>query len=81
MNKEDFISELAKQTGLTQEQGATANDVFEGTFMAGNKSKDLIVSQLTEKVGVDKSQAEMIYTVGIGLLSGSGVLDKVKGLF
>lgn len=81
MNKEDFISELVKQTGLAQEQGAAANDVFEGTFMAGNKSKDLIVSQLTEKVGVDKSQAEMIYTVGIGLLSGSGVLDKVKGLF
>ena len=45
MNKEDFISELVKQTGLTQEQGAAANDVFEDTFLAGNKSKDLIVGQ------------------------------------
>ena len=39
MNKEDFISELVKQTGLTQEQGAAANDVFEGTFMAEKKAK------------------------------------------
>jgi hypothetical protein len=80
MNSEDFISELVKQTGLTQEQGAAANDVFEGTFLAGNKSKDLIVSQLVERVGVDQSQAEMIYTVGTGLLSSTGVLDKVKGI-
>ena len=81
MNSEDFISELVKQTGLTQEQGVAANDVFEGTFLAGNKSKDLIVSQLVERVGVDQSQAEMIYTVGTGLLSSSGILDKVKGIF
>ena len=80
MNKDDFISELVKQTGLTQEQGVAANDVFESTFLAGNKNKDLIVNQLTERVGIDKSQAEMIYTAGIGLLS-SGVLDKVTGLF
>lgn len=81
MNSEDFISELVKQTGLTQEQGVAANDVFEGTFLAGNKSKDLIVSQLVERVGVDQSQAEMIYTVGTGILSSTGVLDKVKGIF
>jgi hypothetical protein len=81
MNKENFISELVKQTGLTQEQGAAANDVFEGTFLAGNKSKDLIVSQLVERVSVDEAKAEMIYTVGIGLLSSSGALDKVTGLF
>ena len=81
MNKEDFIGELISKTGLTQEQGNAANDVFEGTFLAGNDNKDLIVSQLVERVGVDQSQAEMIYTVGIGLLSSSGVMDKVKGLF
>ena len=80
MNKEDFIGELVKQTGLTNEQGAAANDIFENTFLAGNKNKDLIVSQLTEKLGVDESQADMIYTAAIGIIS-SGVLDKVKGIF
>jgi hypothetical protein len=81
MNTGDFISELVKQTGLTEEQGAAANDVFEGTFLAGNDNKDLIVGQLTERLGIDQSQAEMVYTVGIGLLSSSGVMDKVKNIF
>jgi hypothetical protein len=81
MNKEDFISELIGKTGLTPEQGNAANDVFEGTFLAGNDNKDLIVSQLVEKVGVDQGKAEMIYTVGVGLLSSSGVIDKIKGIF
>ncbi|MBP3790644.1 MAG: hypothetical protein ILA26_01290 [Methanobrevibacter sp.] len=80
MNKEDFISELVKQTGLTNEQGAAANDIFENTFLAGNKNKDLIVSQLTEKLGIDESKADMIYTAAIGILS-SGVLDKVTSIF
>lgn len=80
MNKEDFISELVKQTGLTNEQGAAANDIFENTFLAGNKNKDLIVSQLTEKLGIDESKAAMIYTAAIGILS-SGVLDKVTSIF
>lgn len=80
MNKNDFISELVKQTGLTQEQGAAANDVLENTFLAGNKNKDLIVSQLVEKMGIDESQADMIYNVAVGILA-NGVMDKVKGLF
>ena len=81
MNPEDFISELVSQTGITQEQGAEANDIFQNTFLAGNDSKDLIVGQLVERLGVDQGKAEMIYTVGVGLLSSTGVLDKVKGIF
>lgn len=81
MKKEDFISQLVSQTGLTQEQGTVANDVFESTFLAGNKNKDFIVNQLSERLGIDKSQAEMIYTVGVGLLSTTGILDKIKGIF
>ena len=78
MNPEDFISQLVSETGITQEQGAAANDVFQGTFLAGEKSKDIIVDQLVQRLGVDKALAETIYTVGVGLLSSSGILDKVK---
>lgn len=81
MNPEDLISQLVSQTGITQEQGVAANDVFQNTFLAGNKSKDLIVGQLIEKVGVDEGTANMIYDVGVGLLSSSGVIDKIKGIF
>ena len=80
MNAEDFIKELTSKTGLTQEQGVAANEIFENTFLAGNKNKDLIVSQLVEKLGVDESQADMIYNAAVGLLA-SGVADKVKNIF
>ena len=78
MNPEDFISQLVSKTGITQEQGAAANDVFQGTFLAGEKSKDIIVDQLVQKVGVDQAMAETIYTVGVGLLSSTGILDSIK---
>lgn len=35
MIKEDFINEITVKTGLTQKQGAAANDVFESTLLAG----------------------------------------------
>ncbi|MBR4448159.1 hypothetical protein [Methanobrevibacter sp.] len=79
MNSSDFISELVSQTGLTQEQGVAANDVFESTFLAGNKNKNIIVSQLVQRLGVDEAQAEIIYNVGIGLLS-AGIISKIKGM-
>ncbi|WP_407392962.1 hypothetical protein [Methanobrevibacter sp.] len=79
MNAEDFIAELTSQTGLTNEQGIAANEVFESTFLAGNKNKKLIIDQLSKRLGVDESQAEMIYTVAIGLLS-VGVLEKIKNM-
>lgn len=78
MNPEDFISQLVSKTGITQEQGAAANDVFQGTFLAGEKSKDIIVNQLVQKVGVDQAMAETIYTVGVGLLSSTGIVDSIK---
>ena len=79
MNEADFISQLVSQTGLTQEQGVAANDVFQSTFLAGNKNKDFIVEQLSQRLGIDKSQANMIYDVAIGMLAG-GVLDKIKAM-
>ncbi|AMD17045.1 hypothetical protein TL18_02800 [Methanobrevibacter sp. YE315] len=80
MNSEDFISQLISETGLTQEQGVAANGIFESTFLAGNKNKDFIIAQIVEKLGVDESQANMIYNVAIGLLT-TGVLSKIKGIF
>jgi hypothetical protein len=32
MKPEDFITQLVSQTGITQEQGEAANDVFQGHF-------------------------------------------------
>ena len=80
MNKEDFISELISKTGLTEEQGNAANGVLESTLLSGNKDKNVIVSQLSEKLGIDESQANMIYNVAIDLVK-DGALDKIKNIF
>lgn len=80
MNAEDFISELTAQTGLTEEQGAAANEIFEKTLLAGNRNKGLIISQLTERLNITETQADIIYNTAIGLLA-NGAVDKIKGLF
>ena len=71
------LAKLVSETGLTQEQGITANSIFESTFLAGNKNKEFIVQQLMERLGVDESQANLIYEVGVGILA-TGILDKLK---
>ncbi len=77
MNEADFISQLVSQTGLTQEQGVAANDVFQSTFLAGNKNKNFIVEQLSQRLGIDEWQANIIYDVASGMLAG-GILEKIK---
>ena len=80
MNPEDFISQLISETGITKEQGTAANGIFESTFLAGNKNKDFIIAQIVEKLGVDESQANIIYNAAIGILT-TGVISKIKGIF
>ena len=81
MNEADFIQEIMKQANLSQDQGDMVNQIFQENFIAGDKSKDIIVNLISEKVGVDKAQAEQIYTIGVGLLTSTGILDKIKGIF
>jgi hypothetical protein len=36
------------------------------------------VDQLVQRLGIDKALAETIYTVGVGILTSTGILDKIK---
>lgn len=80
MNKEDFINELKVKTGLTEEQCMTVNMIFEKTYLAGKKNKELIINQLCEKLNITEKQAEIIYSAAVGLLA-KGAIHKVKGHF
>ena len=80
MNEADFIQEIMKQANLSEDQGDIVNQIFQENFIAGNKNKEVIVNLLAEKLGVDKAQADQIYTIAAGILA-SGILDKIKGLF
>lgn len=80
MNPEDFIAQLSQETGIDANQAASVNGILESTFLAGNKNKDMITKLISEKLGVDQAQANMIYDVAVGLLA-TGVLSKIKGIF
>ena len=80
MNETDFIQEIMKQANLSEDQGGMVNEIFQSNFIAWNKNKDTIVNLIAEKLGVDKAQAETIYTIGAGLLA-TGILNKIMGIF
>ena len=80
MNEADFIQEMMKQANLTEDQGGMVNEIFQSNFIGGDKGKDVIVNLIAEKLGVDKAQAETIYTIGAGLLA-TGILNKIMGIF
>lgn len=77
MNAEDFIKQLSNETGLDASQAASVNGILESTFLAGNKNKDTITKMISEKLGVDEANADMIYNAAIGIVS-SGILDKIN---
>lgn len=80
MNEADFIQQMMSQANLNEEQGGMVNEIFQNNFIGGDKNKNMIVNLIAEKLGVDKAQAEMIYTIGAGLLA-TGVLNKIMGIF
>lgn len=79
MNEADFIQEIMKQANLNEDQGNMVNEIFQSNFVSGDKGQDFIVDLIAEKLGVDKAQAEQIYTIAMGLLA-TGVLSKIKGI-
>ena len=80
MNEADFIQQIMSQANLNEEQGGMVNEIFQNNFIGGEKNKNMIVNLIAERLGIDKAQAEMIYTIGAGLLA-TGVLNKIMGIF
>ena len=80
MNEADFIQQIMSQANLDEEQGGIVNEIFQNNFIGGDKSKNIIVDLIAERLGVDKAQAETIYTIGAGLLA-TGILNKILGIF
>ena len=81
MPNADLIQELMKQANLTEDQGNIVNDIFAQNFTPGGGAEDIIVNLIAEKLGVDKARAKDIYNIGASVLTATGVLDKIKGIF
>ena len=81
MPNADLIQELMKQANLTEDQGNIVSDIFAQNFTPGGGAEDVIVNLIAEKLGVDKARAKDIYAIGVTVLTTTGILDKIKGIF
>lgn len=80
MNKESFIKELERVTGLTNEKCNIINNILESNFIIGKKSKEKIISDIISELGLTEEAAEKIYESSMAVL-GSGLKEKIKHPF
>lgn len=80
MNKTTFIEELKNKTGLTGEQAAAVNEIFESNFFLKKKNSDKIISQISEKLSLDNDRAKEIYDATCDLI-GNQIVGKLKHPF
>lgn len=80
MNKENFIEELSKATGLDHRDCVIVNDILESHFIVGKKNKEKMIFDIAEKLHLSKERAENIYDSAMSII-GTGVIDKLKHPF
>ena len=66
---------------MTQEEGDIVGEIFANNPTTGSGAEDVIVGLIAEKLGVDKARAKDIYAIGLTVLTTTGILDKIKGIF
>jgi len=80
MNKEGFIKELSKKTGLSEEKCIVINSIIEDTCLIGNKSKHKMIEGFKEKLNVTEEEAQKIYETAMELITTS-MKEKIKHPF
>lgn len=68
MNKTDFIKELQSKTQYSAEQCAVINDVLEKHFIFRKKNKPKVVAELSERLGVDETEADNVYELSMEII-------------
>lgn len=68
MNKSEFIKELESKAGLSAEQCATVNDVLENNFIFRKKNKPKIVTELSERLGVNEEESDKIFEQAMSII-------------
>lgn len=80
MNKEKFIQELEKVTGLGNDKCVIVNSILENHFLVGRKNKEKIILDMEEQLKITKEDAEKIYESAMSILA-NGIGDKLKHPF
>ena len=63
MNKTQFIDKLTKETKLTREECEEINNILEENFIIGKKNKEIIISNLMERLDIDNKKANELYNI------------------
>jgi hypothetical protein len=61
MNKEGFIKCLSCKLNCSIEKATRINEILENNFFISKKSKDIIINELINKLGVSETEANDIY--------------------
>lgn len=80
MNKESFIKELERVTGLSTEKCIIINSILEDHFIVGKKNKEKMICDIMETLDMNDAEAEKIYESAMSII-GTGIKDKLKHPF
>lgn len=80
MNKNEFIKELSKQTGYSEEKCVIINNIIENYFIFGRKNKDKIIKDLQIKANLSEDDAENVYDISMKIITGE-IKNKIKHPF
>lgn len=69
MNKEKFIEELGKVTGLDNDKCVIVNNILENHFIIGKKNKEKMILDIEAQLKITKDEAERIYESAMTILS------------
>lgn len=80
MNKEKFIKELEKVTGLDNGKCTIINSILEDHFLLGKNNKEKIITDIKIKLNVTSEKSEKVYEFAMSII-GNGIKDKLKHPF
>ena len=76
INMNRFVNILYEKTGFGLDDCNIINDIFESHFIFGKKNKYKILKDLSDKLNINKNQAEEIYNISVEIIS-STIKDKL----
>lgn len=80
MNKKGFIGELSKLTNYSEEECRVINEILENNFFLSKRSKDKILDDFTNRLGIDCKEANRIYDVALKIINDE-IRDKLSHSF
>ena len=80
MNKSEFIEELVKKTGYSEEDCRKISDILEDNFIIGKKNKEKTIDNLTNQLNYSAEEAEKIYEIASSIIVNE-IKDKIKHPF